>query len=386
MFSSGSFGAAGATIGTVYATTITSASAQISGTISAGTYVGSLFSAGSFGAAGATIGNLYNSMISINTTNTSANALRIGYNALGQIFYERSDGQAIAVTYTDNNFHFNISNSSATNGDINLRPSINSTTGGSVLIYGKNKDSTSSTYGILVLQNGGLAIKTTADATGITSGGGATIAGGVAIGKSLYAGSLTVSGDSILTGSTSTGSLATSSIVTSSITTGNVKAGTGILGPFIVIQNRFIDVTTGTFAGYTSSNTILFSEDGNPGINSSIGYTDGFGKLSDGSNDNMAWNSARLVIRGASLNTGTAGSSIVIQPFAIQSVSGTLYTQASFTASDYGSDRGYTTWISPWFSTNIVSDIQSLGVKVLSLNGSTGGNVRIGTTYLQFKS
>ena len=325
-------------------------------------------------------------MISINTTNTSANALRIGYNALGQIFYERSDGQAIAVTYTDNNFHFNISNSSATNGDINLRPSINSTTGGSVLIYGKNKDSTSSTYGILVLQNGGLAIKTTADATGITSGGGATIAGGVAIGKSLYAGSLTVSGDSILTGSTSTGSLATSSIVTSSITTGNVKAGTGILGPFIVIQNRFIDVTTGTFAGYTSSNTILFSEDGNPGINSSIGYTDGFGKLSDGSNDNMAWNSARLVIRGASLNTGTAGSSIVIQPFAIQSVSGTLYTQASFTASDYGSDRGYTTWISPWFSTNIVSDIQSLGVKVLSLNGSTGGNVRIGTTYLQFKS
>ena len=89
-------------------------------------------------------------------------------------------------------------------------------------------------------------------------------------------------------------------------------------------------------------------------------------------------------MRGVSLNTGTSGATIVMQPFAVQSSTGTLYTQSSFTVTDSGSSRGYTTWISPWFNTNIVSDIQSLGVKVLSLNGVTGGNVRVGSTFLQF--
>ena len=63
-----------------------------------------------------------------------------------------------------------------------------------------------------------------------------------------------------------------------------------------------------------------------------------------------------------------------------------MFTQASFTVTDNGSDRGYTTWISPWFSTNIVNDIQSIGIKALSINGDSGGNIRIGTTYMQFKS
>ena len=177
-----------------------------------------------------------------------------------------------------------------------------------------------------------------------------------------------------------------SSLVATNITTSNIKTGAGTLGPFIILQNRFVDVTTGSHAGYTASNTILFSEDGNPGINSSIGYTNGFGQLSDGSSDNMSWNRARLVVRGVSLNTGTSGSSLVLQPFAVQSSNGTMYTQASFTVSDNGSNRGYTTWISPWFNSNLVSDIQSIGLKVLSMNGSTGGNVRIGTTYLQFSA
>ena len=280
LFSSGSIGAGGATIGTVYATSITSTSAQISGTISAGNLnistgtvyrmdingndplsglwlngalirstVDSFFdislpgsknifsadpdqnitfpfriSAGSIGASGATIGNLYNSMLSVNTSNTFSNAIRIGYNTTrGQLLYERSDGTPVVSTYIDISNNFNLSNISATNGDINIRPSTTSTTGGSILIFGKSKDSTSSTFGILVLNNGGLAIKTTADATSITSGGGATIAGGVSIGKSLYAGSLTVSGDSILTGTTSTGSLVSTSLITSNFSTANAQ-------------------------------------------------------------------------------------------------------------------------------------------------------------------
>ena len=93
----------------------------------------------------------------------------------------------------------------------------------------------------------------------------------------------------------------------------------------------------------------------------------------------------RYIIRGCSLNTGTTGNTMILQPYAINSSTGTLFTQSSFTVTDSGSNKGYRSWISPWFSTNIVSDTQSIGLKVLSMNSVTGGNVRIGPTYLQFK-
>ncbi|NDA63560.1 MAG: hypothetical protein EBX50_16220, partial [Chitinophagia bacterium] len=65
--SSGSIGAVGVTVGTLYATSITSSNAQLSGTISAATHVGTLISAGSIGVAGATVGTLYaNSITSAN--------------------------------------------------------------------------------------------------------------------------------------------------------------------------------------------------------------------------------------------------------------------------------------------------------------------------------
>ena len=105
-----------------------------------------------------------------------------------------------------------------------------------------------------------------------------------------------------------------------------------------------------------------------------------------GSNDNISWNNARLVIRGVSLNTGNSNTNIVLQPIVIQCTSGNVYTQGTFTVTDNGSNRGYSTWVSPWFNTNIVSDAQAIGIKVLSINGVSTGNVRIGTSYLQFRS
>ena len=82
LFSSGSFGAAGATIGTLYAVVVTSSNLQVSGIVSAGTHVGSLFSSGSIGAAGATIGTLY--------ANNSTNASVILNNS-SIIFRDNSD-------------------------------------------------------------------------------------------------------------------------------------------------------------------------------------------------------------------------------------------------------------------------------------------------------
>ena len=166
--------------------------------------------------------------------------------------------------------------------------------------------------------------------------------------------------------------------------TGAIKTGSGTLGPSFVLQYKYIDVIPGSYDGYTSSNTIVFCESGNPGTNFAMGNSSGFGNVSDGSDDGITWNYARLIIRGVSLNTGTTGNSIVLQPFLVNDV-GSLYTQSSFTVTDSGSNFGYTTWISPWINTATYSGMQSLGIKALTLNGVTGGNVRIGPTNLQFK-
>ena len=164
---------------------------------------------------------------------------------------------------------------------------------------------------------------------------------------------------------------------------GTIKSGSGTIGPSFLLQYRYTDVTSGSYNGYTSSNTILFCEDGNPGTNFAIGNSSGFGNVSDASNDGISWNYARFVMRGVTLNTGTTGNSVVLQPFLVNG-SGTLYTQGSFTVTDSGSNYGYTTWISPWMSTTSYNGMQALGIKALSINDVTGGNVRIGQTSLQF--
>ena len=171
---------------------------------------------------------------------------------------------------------------------------------------------------------------------------------------------------------------------------GNCKSGTGTLGPFVMLQTQFIDINVNDYSGYTSSNTILFTEPGNPGINGAIGNVNGFGNgtLSDGSNDSMSWNYARLVMRGSSLYTATSSSNILLTSFIVNSSSGNMYTQANFTVSDSGSNNGYSTWISPWISTTTLNTIQSIGVKAVAITtgSSTTGYVRVGPTYLQFKN
>jgi hypothetical protein len=192
-----------------------------------------------------------------------------------------------------------------------------------------------------------------------------------------------------LSGTISAGTHVGSTMSAGNVYAGNVKSAAGTLGPFIMLQHGFVDATVGNYSAYDAVNTVLFTESGNPGTMSAIGFSNGFGQLSDGSNENMSWNYARLVIRGCSLNTGDSSATVTLLPTLINSSTGDVTTQGSFTVTDNGSNKGYTTWISPWFSTTTLSTIQSLGVKVhaLSVSGTsnTSGNVRIGSTYLQFK-
>ena len=175
------------------------------------------------------------------------------------------------------------------------------------------------------------------------------------------------------------------------VSTGNVYSGAGILGPTLLLQHHFIDVTVNNVLGFTSSNTVLFIEPGNPGIYGAIGNDSGFGTgtLTNTSDDIISWNYARLIIRGVALNTITSGSLINIQPFILESQTGIVNTHSNFTVTDSGSDYGYSTWISPWFPTDTIKTLQSLGIQLLSIttgNLTTDGNVRIGPSYLQFKA
>ena len=193
-----------------------------------------------------------------------------------------------------------------------------------------------------------------------------------------------------LTSMTSTNLLSTN-VVSQTVSTGTIYTDAGILGPTFLLQNNYIDAVVNNQDGFTASNTILFIEPGNPGIYGAIGNNSGFGSgiLTNTSNDLIQWNYARLIIRGVALNTSTTGSTIGIQPFILQSISGTMNTQQNFNVSDSGTDYGYSTWISPWFSTNSVNALQSLGIQLVSIttgNTITTGNVRIGPSYLQFKA
>jgi hypothetical protein len=232
------------------------------------------------------------------------------------------------------------------------------------IVYNTTEPSTNVSSGAFVI-NGGLSISNTTNSLSITSGGALSIAGGASINKDVRVGNNLYANN-------------------------NVVSGTGTLGPFVMLQTQFIDVNVNNYSGYTSSNTILFTEPGNPGINGAIGNINGFGNgtLSDGSNDSMSWNYARLVMRGSSLYTGSSRSNILLTSFIVNSSSGNMYTQANFNVSDSGSDNGYTTWISPWISTTTLNTIQSIGVKAVSITSgsSTTGYVRIGPTYLQFKN
>lgn len=411
-----------ATIGSLLSTDISSGSIVVSGNITAGGIATSSLTSGNTYSLNSSIGTLYVSNVSTGTVqisgNMSAGTIISSSITSGNISCINSSMATLNVSgITASNINFTgslyqngaiyISSQWTTNG-------ANVTyTSGSVIastVSSSNTISTASSVGTLladIITTGTLYVSGSTISVNVTEqnvintsmssgsivstlvSSGSIGASGITVGT-LYASTITsanigVSG-SISTGTIISSSVSSGTVKATNITTSNIHTDAGTLGPFIIVQQNFVDVTSGSHTGYTSSNTIVFSENGNPGINSSIGFSNGFGRLSDGSNDGMSWNYARLVIRGVSLNTGTSGSTIVLQPFAVQSITGSVTTQESFTVTDNGSDRGYTTWISPWFSTNIVNDIQSVGLKALSINGATGGNIRVGTTYMQFKA
>jgi hypothetical protein len=304
------------------------------------------------------------------TTNLSENfTIKGSYSSTGWVLYSRSIGDNSGITFTID-----------ASGQIKYTSTNISGYTSSIFRFTVNQISVSGNYSSLSIPTTGntyafdsINLSNTTDSVVGVSTGAANIEGGVNIKKSLT-----------VTSSISCGSL---------LVKNNLQTGSGILGPTFLLQNDFIDVfDVGlvTSDSFTASNSIIFTEPGNPGLYSAIGNNSGFGTgiISNSSNDSMTWNYARLIIRGVSLNTTTA-STICIQPYILQGTTETINTQSSFLVSDSGTLYGYSTWVSPWFPTNSVNDLQSLGIKVLSMttgNLISSGSVRIGPTYLQYSS
>ena len=85
LISSGSVGTPGATIGTLYTSIITSGNAQVSGTISAATVVATLISSGSIGTPGATIGTLYANNITSSNIYVSGSVISVNVTSINVI-------------------------------------------------------------------------------------------------------------------------------------------------------------------------------------------------------------------------------------------------------------------------------------------------------------
>ena len=98
LVSSSSLGATGATVGTLYASVVTSANVQASGTVSTGTLVCSLVSSGSLGAAGATIGTLYANNITVSNLYVSGSTISMNITTVNTIETNTTTGTLNVTT------------------------------------------------------------------------------------------------------------------------------------------------------------------------------------------------------------------------------------------------------------------------------------------------
>ena len=110
-------GALGTLIASITSTGISTANAQISGTVSAATLVGSLFSGGSIGVAGATVGTLYANTITVGNLYVSGSTISMNITTVNLIDTNISTG-TLNVTNGITSSSLTVSGASVLNGGI----------------------------------------------------------------------------------------------------------------------------------------------------------------------------------------------------------------------------------------------------------------------------
>ena len=232
LISSGSMITPGATIGTLYATSITTSNAQLSGTISSGTVVGTLISSGSIGTPGATIGTLY--ATSITSGNIQVSGSISAATVVGTLVSSGSigtPGATIATLYA----------TSITSGNIQVSGSISAGTFVATLISSGSIRTPGATIGTLY-------------ATSITSGN-AQVSGTISAATVV---ATLISSGSIETNRATIGNLYTTSGITSGgivITSGGLKIANSNLGAFKIITGTISPTAIATNAAVSGNFT-----------------------------------------------------------------------------------------------------------------------------------
>jgi hypothetical protein len=161
----------------------------------------------------------------------------------------------------------------------------------------------------------------------------------------------------------------------------NIQSSVGTLGPTfsLVPECAYADIAPGT--RMVLNHTL---EAGNPGsaTKQSLFYGSSF-LYQDASGENMAWNYARLLFRGCPLTTLASTSVFTIQDFVDTRSPQYSNIISSFTLSNAGSDYGYVSYATPWFSTS--TDNSRHIALALSTNSQTA-NFRVGQVLIQFKT
>lgn len=161
----------------------------------------------------------------------------------------------------------------------------------------------------------------------------------------------------------------------------NIRSAVGTLGPTfnLIPESAYADITVGN--SLILDNTL---EAGNPASTTSrpLFYGSNF-LYQDSSGENMSWRYARLLFRGCPLTQLPSTSVMTVQDFISSRSPQYSNITIPFTLSNDGSDNGYVSYGTPWFS------MTSSNPRHLALNMSSNSQnalFRIGQVHIQFKS
>lgn len=161
----------------------------------------------------------------------------------------------------------------------------------------------------------------------------------------------------------------------------NIQSSVGTLGP------TFSLIPECAFADISPGNRLILNqtlEAGNPGSQTTQPLFYGTSYLyQDASGENMAWNYARLMFRGCPLTASASTSVFTVDEFVNTRTPQYSNLINGFTLSNPGSDYGYVSYATPWFST---STSNARHIALALSNNSANSNFRVGQVLIQFKT
>ena len=163
--------------------------------------------------------------------------------------------------------------------------------------------------------------------------------------------------------------------------TQNIKSSVGTLGPCfsLIPESAYADVSVNN--SLILDNTL---EAGNPANNTNKALFYGSSFLyQDCSGENMQWNSARILFRGCPLTTYDSTSVFTVQDFVYNRNPQYGDISPQFTLYNDGSDFGYVTYSTPWFS---MESANPRHIALSYISNSENADFRVGQVLIQFKS